>query len=206
LHYSEPIPDIRIPGITGRDRELIKQLLRLFNTHGGYDKKTFDTIKRTLHYFVKERNKDKINSFEAAVLYRIKALIDNKGSNNKDTTAELTFKEIWDNIKLQFNGESVDGKNWTIKTDLFGEIGSKRLDAVMRNLGGKSDRDNSGDKRIWKFNIRTLERFTRVYKQIPDTIEIEEQTTLDSTLISKAEGLAEEEEEEYDNNESDDNV
>jgi hypothetical protein len=190
LHYSEPIPDISIKGIIGRDRELIKPLLRLFNTHGGGDDQVFDTIKKTLHYYVKERNKDKVESLEAAVLYRIKALIEYKKSH------ELTFKEIWDDLKEQFNGRLPEDeiKKWTMETDLFGEIGSKRLAAIMRGLGGKSDRDVTGDKRVWKFNAKDIERFSKVYKHIPDTIEIEEQeeqTTLDSAITTDVEEEAE---------------
>jgi hypothetical protein len=179
LHYSEPIPDIRIKEITGRDRELIKPLLRLFNTHGSYDNEVFDTIKKTLHYYVRERNEDRIKSFEAAVLNRIKTLIERKD------TYELPFIDIWEDIKFEFRGEPIEGKKWTLETGLFGEVGSKRLSAVLRGIGGKSDRDSSGDRRVWKFNARDIDRFSRVYKQIPDTIEIEEeQTTLDSAMMA----------------------
>lgn len=196
LHYSEPIPDIKIKGITGRDRELIKPLLRLFNTHGGYDNEVFETIKKTLHYYVRERNEDKLKSFEAAVFSRIKTLIENKG------TYDLPFIEIWDDIKVQFRGEPVESKKWTLETGLFGEVGSKRLSAVLRSIGGHSDRDSSGDRRVWKFNAKDIERFSRVYKHIPDTIEIEEeQTTLDSAIAlfcnneEEQEGADDEEEE-----------
>jgi hypothetical protein len=179
LHYSQPIPDIRIKEITGRDRELIKPLLRLFNTHGSYDNEVFDTIKKTLHYYVRERNEDRIKSFEAAVLNRIKTLIERKD------TYELPFIDIWDDIKFEFRGEPVEGKKWTLETGLFGEVGSKRLSAVLRGIGGKSDRDSSGDRRVWKFNARDIDRFSRIYKQIPDTIEVEEeQTTLDSAMMA----------------------
>lgn len=178
LHCSEPIPDINIKGITGRDRELIKPLLRLFNTHGG-NEEVFDIIKKTLHYYVKERNKDKVESLEGAILYRIKALIEYKESH------ELTFKEIWDDIKEQFNGRPPEdeSKKLTMVTDLFGEISSKRLAGIMHTLRGDPDQDVSGTKRVWKFNAKDIERFSKVYKQIPDTIEIEEpQTTLDSAM------------------------
>ena len=73
----------------------------------------------------------------------------------------------------------------------------------MHSLGGKSDRDASGDKRIWKFDVKTLNRFSRVYKQIPDEIELEEQTTLDSDDMPFDDGAMREqddrEEEEDDN-------
>jgi hypothetical protein len=60
----------------------------------------------------------------------------------------------------------------------------------MRGLGGKSDRDVTGDKRVWKFNAKDIDRFSKVYKHIPDTIEIEEQelqSTLDSGMTSDTE-------------------
>ncbi|MFL6474164.1 MAG: hypothetical protein ACJ71D_00235 [Nitrososphaera sp.] len=87
-----------------------------------------------MHYYVRERNEDKINSFEAAVFNRIKTLIEH------NDTYELSFIDIWNDIKLQFRGEHIEGKKWTVDTGLFGEVGSKRLSAVLRSIGGHSDR------------------------------------------------------------------
>lgn len=180
LHRSEPIPDIKIRGITGRDKELIKPVLRLFNTHGGYDTEVFDTIKNTLHYFIKEHNEDKVDSLNAKVLDLIKTRI----AFNSDGKAELSFADIWDYTREQLSGEPIDDKPKFMRTSLFGDISKDRLAAIMRNLGGNRAKDPTGDKRVWVFDAKTLDRFSKAYKLIPDTIEIEEQTTLDSAMAN----------------------
>lgn len=185
LHYHEPIPDIKLKGITGRDRELTKPLIRLFKTHGG-DTTSLDTIKDTMHYFIKERNSDKSERLEAGMLKLIKNLI----ILDPDDRGEFTYKHIWENAKQEFNGSDIEGKSGTMDTDSYGEINSKRLAGVLRAIGGKKARDSSGTKRVWKFETKTLERFSRVYKEIPDTIELEEITT------TKADDEDEEEREE----------
>jgi hypothetical protein len=176
LHYSEPIPDVQIKGIIGRDRELIKPLIRLFKTHG--DTQSLDTIKKTLHYFIKQRNQEKTDSFEASIHTFINYLLQYKHENEQQQG--LAFSEIWNYAKEQLKGEPVDEKPDTIQTSLFGEVSKKRLAYVLKSLGGKRDRDSTGDKRTWKFDTKILGRFTKAYKQIPETIEIVEQETLES--------------------------
>jgi hypothetical protein len=178
LHYSEPIPDVMIKGITGRDRELIKPLIRLFKTHGDFA--SLKTVKDTLHYFIKQRNEDKVDSFTAGILKLVKQRIAYNNGGGEDEY-ELTFSDIWQYVKEQLDGESVEGKPGTIRTDLFGEISTRRLTTTLRNLGGKASKDTTGNKRVWTFDSKTLGRFSTVYRQIPDTIELEEQATLDST-------------------------
>lgn len=200
LHYHEPIPDIKIKGIAGRDRELTKPLIRLFKTHCGNDLDALDIIKSTMHYFIKERNSDKSDSVNAAILKIVKNLIQLDPNNNDN--GELSYKDIWESVKAQFNGKPVDDKPDTLSTDLYGEIGSKKLTGILRGLGGKKARDSSGDKRVWKFDLKTLNRFSRVYKEIPETIEVEEPPTF---LMSMAAGMEEQgqerEEEEEDEEE-----
>jgi hypothetical protein len=183
LHYHEPIPDIGgIKGIFGRDRELIKPLIRLFKAHG--DTESLDIVKETLHYFVKERNQETTDSFVATVYHLIRKLIDNSSNGY-----EFRFSDIRDYVREQLDGENLetatdeDGKTVTgsFRTDLFGEISTKRLAWTLRKLGGVSARDKSGSTRVWKFDSKTLDRFSTVYRQVPDTLELEGegQQTLD---------------------------
>ena len=161
-----------------------KPLLRLFNTHGGYDSETFDVIKNTLYCFVKERNKDKTDSLNAKVLELVKKRINDYNQGKP----ELTFSEVWDYIvKEQLSGKPIDDKPNSMRTSLFGDISKDRVAAIMRGLGGNRDRNSAGDKRIWKFDMKTLDRFSNIYKQIPDNVEIEEpeqQTTLGFAMAS----------------------
>jgi hypothetical protein len=174
LHYSEPIPDLKIKGIRGRDRELIKPLLRLFKTHG--DSQSLATIKTTLHHFIKQRNEENTKSFEATIHTYVTHLLNSKKEK------ELPSSEIWEYIKTQLHGHDLDGKPDTIKTSLFGEVSRRRLAHVLKNLGGKNEHDSSGTTRVWKFNIKTLHRFSKAYETIPNTIEIIEQETLESAI------------------------
>lgn len=176
LHHSEPIPDLKIKGITGRDRELIKPLIRLFKAHG--DSQSLETIKNMLYYFIKQHNEEKTDSFEANIHRLINYLVQYKQENEQQG---LTFSEIWNYVKEQLQGECVDEKPDTIQTSLFGEVSKKRLAHILNNLGGKRDRDSTGNKRTWRFDKKILDRFAKAYKQIPETIEIVEQETLEST-------------------------
>ena len=173
LHYSEPIPDVKIKGIVARDRELIKPLLRLFKVHGGNDDKTFETIKKTLHYFVKERNSDKTESFKATILKLTQQLLSQMITPILIRECSLT-KKSGSTVKDQLNGEEVDDKPGTFKTELFGEISTKWLTGTLRAIGGKPSRNSAGDKRVWTFDDKTLRRFQRVYREIPASIELEE--------------------------------
>jgi|SRR5215216_542794 len=193
LHYHEPIPDVKIKGISGRDRELTKPIIRLFKTHGGGgDSNSLDTIKQTMHYFIKERNSFKSDSLKAAILKLVKNQIELDFNNDN---GKLAYKDIWSNVKEQFNGKPLEDKPDTLDTDLYGEIGSKKLAAVLRSIGGKKARDSSGDKRVWEFDMKTLDRFSRVYKEIPASIELDE-----SELPAASSDEEDNEEEEKENN------
>jgi hypothetical protein len=48
----------------------------------------------------------------------------------------------------------------TIETGLYGEVSRRRLAHVLKNLGGKNDKDSSGSNRVWKFDTKTLNRFS----------------------------------------------
>jgi hypothetical protein len=70
----------------------------------------------------------------------------------------------------------------TIETDLYGEVSRRRLAHVLKNPGGKNDKDSSGSNRVWKFYTKTLNRFSNAYEMIPDTTEIVEQETLEPAI------------------------
>jgi hypothetical protein len=186
LHYHEPIRDIKIKGIRGRDRELIKPLVRLFKTHG--EETSLEAVRNALYYFVKERNKEVTGNFTAAM----HTLIKNKIAENGGKNYELYNSEIWDSIKKELKAEDIEDKQGTVKTELFGEVSTKRLAGVLRSLGGKPGRDSSGERRVWSFDQQTLDRFNSVYRQVPDSIEIEDmsqQTTLFEERDNFEEGL-----------------
>ena len=79
-------------------------------------------------------------------------------------------------------------------TSLFGKISKKRFAGALRALGGTKARDNTGDKRTWKFNTKTLNRFSRIFESIPDTIELVEQHTMESATQPPAFKLIDERE------------
>jgi hypothetical protein len=70
----------------------------------------------------------------------------------------------------------------TIETGLYGDVNRSHLAHVLKNLGGKNDKDSSGSNRVWNFDIKRLNRFSKAYETITDTIEIVEQETLDSAI------------------------
>jgi hypothetical protein len=222
LHFSEPIPDLKIKGIIGRDAELIKPLIRLFKTHGGgnnnspKDLKRFGDIKNALHYFIKDRNDDKSDSFDAFVQKETLQLINTRESmlTSEDKASkefvdgfrEVTFVDLWDTIvKHKLDGKEVEEERDSLDTALFGRISKKRFAATLRTLGGKKARDNTGDKRTWQFSRKTLERFGKSFRAIPSTIELEEQHTIESATkkatISFMDGEEEQEEGKENNNE-----
>jgi hypothetical protein len=212
LHFSEPIPDLKIKGIIARDAELIKPLIRLFKTHGGGDNspkdlKRFGDIKNALHYFIKDRNDDKSDSFDAFVhketLQLIKTrefMLTPEDKNVEDIVNGFriaTFNDLWDTIvKHKLDGKEVEEERDSLDTPLFGRISKKRLAAILKAFGGERGKDRTGDKRAWKFNLKTLERFEKSFRAIPPTIELEEQHTLESATKRAAINFIDEEGEE----------
>jgi hypothetical protein len=209
LHYSEPIPDIRLKEIIGRDAELVKPLIRLFKTHGGSsasDLQNIEDIKKALHYFIKERTEDKTDSFEAYLQKEITELIDSrewqlteedkKSKEYVEGIRSISFSDLWDRIiKEKLKGEEIEGERDSLNTSLFGPVSKKRFAGGLRALGGDKARDSTRDKRIWKFNFNTLARFGRAFVGIPDKIELEEQETLDLAAELAAFNFMDEEEE-----------
>jgi hypothetical protein len=113
-----------------------------------------------LHYFVKERNSEVTDSFAATVFRLLRKLIDNTNEY------EFSFSDIRDYVREQLDGENTETeddngkKTSSMKTDLFGEITNKKLAATLKVLDGKSARDKTHTTRVWKFDAKTLGRFS----------------------------------------------
>lgn len=173
LHHHEPIADVRIKDIYGRDTELVKPLVRLFRTLGDTD--SLETIKSALHHFLKEGNRKKVDSLASEVLKKIKEYITAKNEGKY----EFATAEFWEFLEYEMNGRRVDDRPDTMKFDLLGEVSKTKLGSVLRSLGGQSVKDRTGSKRVWRFDGKTLERLSKIYyNEMPDKIEIIEQATL----------------------------
>jgi hypothetical protein len=179
LHYHEPIPDIEIEGnIIGRDLELVKPLLRLFRTHG-HSEKALNTLKESLHYFIKERNREKTNEEAAEILKWLQDYFA-RSKPKQGEPHEVSFADFWTHLEYHLDGkpnpDPDDANAWEFNT--IGRLTKKRLGGILKTLGGNPGRDSSGTKRVWVFDPKTLERMSVRYRAIPDTIEIVDQTTL----------------------------
>ena len=67
-------------------------MISLFKTNG--DSQSLETIKKTMHYLIKERNEEKTDSFETTLHTFMKEL----GVYKKEKE-ELSFSETWDYVR-----------------------------------------------------------------------------------------------------------
>lgn len=91
LHFKDPIPDVDI-GLDGRDKELCKPLIQLFNNTASKQ-----IIRSALQNFLDLKNQRKSNLIEAAMHPIIVNLVSECGR-------ELTASQVWSSIKETLDG------------------------------------------------------------------------------------------------------
>jgi hypothetical protein len=189
IHFSEPIPDVKL-NITGRDEELCSSLIRLFK-----NAKALEIVKDTLYRFIIEKKNKKSQSLDAFICNIVKETLKDPGYIDViNRERGIEFTAIWNLLKEKLDGrDDPDSKDeeittskgndaapshrqsynnkQTMVTTLFGSISYRRLSKSLSQIG-KKVRNHTGKKWVWQFDDQKLERFRAAYSEPPNSLEI----------------------------------
>jgi hypothetical protein len=150
IHFRDPILDIDI-GLDGRDKELCKPLLQLFDNTESYV-----WIKWALQKFLDAKNQKKGNLIEAALHPIIVNLVSGNGN-------EVRASNIWDDITSgTIEGYRDDKKPNEYQSTDYGTIYRNTItNIICDKFGAEKRRDKHGS--ILKFDVEKLARAGKIY-------------------------------------------
>jgi hypothetical protein len=159
IHFQDPIPDIDIQGLEGRDKELCKPLLQLF-----YNTKSYKEIKSTLQMFLDAKNQKKSNLIEAALLPIVANLLSAfTHGNGNSHKKELRSSIIWDNITQgSIEGHYDEKKPNEYQTADYGTIYRNTItNIICDKFGAEKRHDRNGS--TLKFDVEKLVKVAKSY-------------------------------------------
>ena len=166
VNYDKPIMDIKL-NLDGREEELCSGLIRLFK-----DTKVLEKVKMALMSFIVDRREVKANSLEAALHNEIQKLVHPKDSN---PTIEVEFGVFFEQLRNTLECEPVqDNPNTVFSRKLGIKISTITISKALKNAFGArtGTRDATGTKRMIQFNVEKLKRNSRIFEELPESIEI----------------------------------
>ena len=115
LHFNETIPDIEL-NIKNRYKQLTKPVIRLFqNTES-----VVEEITKSLSKYLVEKNEEKINSLDSALLFLVIDLVSKNGPT-------LYNNEIWEKVKEEFQGNVIEDKPYSYYSEDYGLISKTKI-------------------------------------------------------------------------------
>lgn len=155
LHHAETIQDIKL-NIKNRYKQLTKPVIRLFQ-----NTESVDAITKSLSKYLIEKNEEKINSLDSALLFLIIDLVAEKGKTT------LYNNEIWEKVKEKYPGNEIEGKSYSYFSDEFNTTISKnRIHTICTTkFYAKEYKDDIGGRGLI-FNQKKLNKLTGNYSII----------------------------------------
>ncbi len=150
LHSKDPIPDVDI-GLDGRDKELCKPLIQLFNNTSS--KKI---IRSALQSFLDLKNQRKSNLIEAALHPIIVNLVSQYGSR------ELTVNQIWSSIKETIDGTYDERKSNEFQSADYGVIYRNTITNIICDKFGAT-RKHTKNGSLLTFDLEKLVKIGKAY-------------------------------------------
>ena len=151
IHFKDPIPDIDI-GLDGRDKELCKPIIQLFNNKTDSEKE----IRTALLRFLNAKNQKKGNLIEAALHPIIVSLVSIYGR-------EISAGHIWRTIVETLEGSPSDEKkpNEYQSAD-YGTLYRNTITNIICDKFG-AERRHSKNGSILIFDLEKLLKVGKVY-------------------------------------------
>lgn len=141
VHFSDPIPDIDI-GIIGRDKELAKPTLQLFN---GY--KTQSVLVPTIQKLLDAKNKRKESRLESVIAPLVVDLISEHGF-------KFQHNVFWDYFKNCVPGKQDDKKPNEYHTEDYGTVYRNSITNILRDSFGVETRHvSAGNVLVFDENL-----------------------------------------------------
>jgi len=149
-------PNLEIPWLKKRMKELYKPLLIVASVHPEH----YKTLERFVKERVEERIKERRDSFEGYLTQTIMKLIGEKES------LEIPAEDIWVRLKIDLNGIDHPSKPNQMETEPFGIITKQKVGRRLREvLGSKtiSKRVEESVKRVHVFEARKVLKAAKKY-------------------------------------------
>ena len=149
LHHDDKYEDIPL-NITGREKQLFKPILRIFN-----NTKTQKELENVISNYINERRTANVDSQHAFIFSTVVEL------NNENGSHELSSKDIWDKITT-VPGEFLYKGNSKFETVDYGLMTQKLATKICKEVpGAKPSRDKS--KRKLVFDKTKLNRLNELF-------------------------------------------
>jgi hypothetical protein len=155
LHHNETIPDVKL-NIKNRYKQLTKPLIRLFQNTESVN----DIIKSLSKYLI-EKNQEKIDSMDYAILTFIINLVSKYG--------EILYNDqIWQELKIKYpNGEMQD-KPYSWYLEGYGRVSKNSITQICETKFGARPYKDSEKGRGLIFNQKTLNKLVVNYSIIDE--------------------------------------
>jgi hypothetical protein len=160
LHFKDPIPDVDI-GLDGRDKELCKPLIQLFNKTASKQ-----TIRSALQEFLDFKHQRKGNLIEAALHPIIVNLLSEYGR-------ELTASQVWSSVKETLDGMYDEKRPNEFQSADYGMIYRNTITNIICDKFGAT-RKHTKNGSLLTFDLEKLVKIGRAYN-----LETNIQTTLE---------------------------
>ncbi len=150
FHFHEKIPDIKL-NIKGREKQLFKSLLRIFQ-----NTKVLDKLLPVISNYVSQKREANYNTLHAFLYRAIKDMM------KSQKTAHLESGYVWEYIKSILPGEEVLGRALSYETSEFGIITQKEIIQTLEHIFGAKTKKIHGIRRL-VFDISKLQRLSRAF-------------------------------------------
>jgi hypothetical protein len=155
LHHNETIADVKL-NIKNRYKQLTKPLIRLFqNTESVND------IVKSLSKYMIEKNQEKIDSLDSAILTFIINLVSKYGET-------LYNDQIWNELKIKYLDGEIPDKPYSWYLEGYGSISKNSITKICETkFGAKPYRDSEKGRGLI-FNQKTLTKLIVNYSIIEE--------------------------------------
>ncbi len=160
LHFHDSFPNINNLDLKGREKQLFKPLLRLFQRT-----EISKEIEDVVSYYVSKRrevNKSTLPAFLYQCIRQIIKIQTEKlgGPANANVIESDT---IWDYIKSNLPGNEISIRPQSFQSVDYGEISQKGIAQILKEVFGATPAKRHGQGRKLVFDLNKLDRFESLY-------------------------------------------
>jgi hypothetical protein len=153
LNYNETIPDVKL-NIKNRYKQLTKPLIRLFQ-----NTETVNDIIKSLSKYLIEKNQEKIDSMDSAILTFIINLVSKYGET-------LYNDQIWYELKIKYPDGEIQEKPYSWYIEGYGSVSKNSITKTCETkFGAKPYRDSEKGRGLI-FNQKILNKLIVNYSII----------------------------------------
>jgi hypothetical protein len=170
LHHFDAVPDISLNNIKGREAQLFKPLLKIFQ-----GTKSFEELRKVVWEYVKERREVKVDTFHVRVHDSVIELI------ARCNSVELEIIDICSTVIENTSSEPVPNHPKTYTSEEFGDITVAEIRNICIQVLEAKPSTHRHTSRKLIFNLENLKQFEQSFSfaETDKEITLGNQTTLD---------------------------